>query len=318
MRFGARSRQVSVKSSRPGVAVLAQPRDHLAPHHHRRGPVGCARPPAAPRRAPRTRSRSACAQPRSASGLRRLSRVWPPGHRVASTHTLDLPSGCSEARVTPHPGLRHVCRRAHTQYLAPRPMTCRPESAQARRQPAAATGPRGGAGGRERAPAQLRDDPRRGGARGARQPLPAFRPQPRDAIQRRRRARDDLIQVASLGLVAALDRFDPERGVPFAAFAGPTILGELRRHFRDRVWTLARPARPPGTHPRVDGAIAKLSHELERSPTVAEIAELLDMTRPRCSRRSRRASRAARSRSTPLPQATSRRRGADDGADRRR
>jgi RNA polymerase sigma-B factor len=49
---------------------------------------------------------------------------------------------------------------------------------------------------------------------------------------------EDLVQVASLGLVAALQRFDPERGVPFAAFAGPTILGELRRHFRDRVWTL--------------------------------------------------------------------------------
>src|SRR5207237_10515414 len=52
---------------------------------------------------------------------------------------------------------------------------------------------------------------------------------------------DDLTQVASLGLVHAIDRFEPERGIPFAAFAAPTILGELRRHFRDRVWTVRVP-----------------------------------------------------------------------------
>src|SRR5664279_5462422 len=52
---------------------------------------------------------------------------------------------------------------------------------------------------------------------------------------------DDLLQVASLGLVNAIDRFDPERGTPFAAFASPTILGELKRHFRDRVWTVRVP-----------------------------------------------------------------------------
>jgi RNA polymerase sigma-B factor len=87
---------------------------------------------------------------------------------------------------------------------------------------------------------------------------------------------EDLVQVASLGLVAALERFDPERGVPFAAFAGPTILGELRRHFRDRVWTLRVPRGLQERIREVEQAIAKLSHELERSPTVAEIAELLD------------------------------------------
>ena len=85
---------------------------------------------------------------------------------------------------------------------------------------------------------------------------------------------DDLIQVASLGLVAALQRFDPERGVPFAAFAGPTILGELRRHFRDRVWTMRVPRGLQERIREVEGAIATLSHELERSPTVAEIATL--------------------------------------------
>jgi RNA polymerase sigma-B factor len=89
---------------------------------------------------------------------------------------------------------------------------------------------------------------------------------------------EDLVQVASLGLVAALQRFDPDRGVPFAAFAGPTILGELRRHFRDRVWTLRVPRGLQERIRDVEGAIAKLSHELERSPTVAELAELLDIT----------------------------------------
>jgi RNA polymerase sigma-B factor len=89
---------------------------------------------------------------------------------------------------------------------------------------------------------------------------------------------EDLIQVASLGLVSALERFDPLRGVPFAAFAGPTILGELRRHFRDRVWTLRVPRGLQERIRAVDDAIAKLSSELERAPTVAEIAELADMT----------------------------------------
>jgi RNA polymerase sigma-B factor len=89
---------------------------------------------------------------------------------------------------------------------------------------------------------------------------------------------DDLFQVASLGLVSALERYDPERGVPFAAFAGPTILGELRRHFRDRVWTLRVPRGLQESIRSVDVAIAKLSHELERSPTVAEIAEQLELS----------------------------------------
>ena len=87
---------------------------------------------------------------------------------------------------------------------------------------------------------------------------------------------DDLVQVASLGLVSALERYDPERGVPFVAFAGPTILGELRRHFRDRVWTLRVPRGLQESIRAVEDAITKLSHELERSPTVAEIANLLE------------------------------------------
>lgn len=88
---------------------------------------------------------------------------------------------------------------------------------------------------------------------------------------------DDLLQVANLGLVNAVDRFDPERGIPFTAFASPTILGELKRHFRDRVWTVRVPR---GLHDRiadVDKAIAELTKALQRSPSVGEIAERLEL-----------------------------------------
>ncbi len=86
---------------------------------------------------------------------------------------------------------------------------------------------------------------------------------------------DDLLQVANLGLLGAVDRFDPERGIPFTAFASPTILGELKRHFRDRVWTVRVPR---GLHDRmaeVDKAITALTKQLQRSPSVGEIAERL-------------------------------------------
>jgi RNA polymerase sigma-B factor len=88
---------------------------------------------------------------------------------------------------------------------------------------------------------------------------------------------DDLIQVASVGLVNALDRYDPARGTPFMAFAAPTIMGELKRHFRDRVWTVRVPR---GLHDRmadVDSAVVDLTRELQRSPSVAEIASRLDI-----------------------------------------
>ncbi len=88
---------------------------------------------------------------------------------------------------------------------------------------------------------------------------------------------DDLLQVANLGLVNAVDRFDPKRGIPFTAFASPTILGELKRHFRDRVWTVRVPR---GLHDRmaeVDKAITELTKKLQRAPTVGEIAERLSV-----------------------------------------
>jgi RNA polymerase sigma-B factor len=86
---------------------------------------------------------------------------------------------------------------------------------------------------------------------------------------------DDLLQVANLGLLNAVDRFDPERGIPFTAFASPTILGELKRHFRDRVWTVRVPR---GLHDRmadVDKAITEMTKQLQRSPSIGEIAEKL-------------------------------------------
>jgi RNA polymerase sigma-B factor len=88
---------------------------------------------------------------------------------------------------------------------------------------------------------------------------------------------DDLLQVANLGLVNAVDRFDPARGIPFTAFASPTILGELKRHFRDRVWTVRVPR---GLHDRmaeVDKAITELTKELQRAPSVGEIAARLEL-----------------------------------------
>jgi RNA polymerase sigma-B factor len=89
---------------------------------------------------------------------------------------------------------------------------------------------------------------------------------------------DDLIQVASLGLMGALDRYDPARGVPFPGFASPTILGELRRHFRDRVWTLRVPRGLQERIRDVETTIAKLASALERSPTVGEISESLQIS----------------------------------------
>jgi RNA polymerase sigma-B factor len=88
---------------------------------------------------------------------------------------------------------------------------------------------------------------------------------------------DDLLQVASLGLVNAIDRFDPSRGVPFTAFASPTILGELKRHFRDRVWTVRVPRSLHDRLAEVDRAVAALTRDLQRSPSVAEIADRLQI-----------------------------------------
>ena len=88
---------------------------------------------------------------------------------------------------------------------------------------------------------------------------------------------DDLFQVAALGLVKAIDRFDPGRGRPFHAFAVPTILGELKRHFRDRVLPLHLPRGLKEQTLAVKRAADELRSELDRAPTVAEVADRSDL-----------------------------------------
>jgi RNA polymerase sigma-B factor len=88
-------------------------------------------------------------------------------------------------------------------------------------------------------------------------------------------SRDDLGQVACLGLVKAFDRFDPERGLMFSTFAVPTILGELRRHLRDRTWRLHVPRDVQELSVALGPAAEALSGELRRSPTIDELARRL-------------------------------------------
>jgi RNA polymerase sigma-B factor len=84
---------------------------------------------------------------------------------------------------------------------------------------------------------------------------------------------DDLVQVASLGLLKAVDRFDPERGLEFSTYATPTIVGELKRHFRDKGWAVRVPRRVQELHLRLGSVVSTLSQELGRSPTIGEIAQ---------------------------------------------
>jgi RNA polymerase sigma-B factor len=90
-------------------------------------------------------------------------------------------------------------------------------------------------------------------------------------------SRDDLVQVASLGLVHAIDRFDPDRGVRFTTFASVTIVGELRRHFRDKGWSLRVPRGLQEAALLINRTMSSLWQELGRSPTVEEIAVRADL-----------------------------------------
>jgi len=115
------------------------------------------------------------------------------------------------------------------------------------------------------------------GERGARRELiERYMPLARSLALRYRRASeplDDLIQVASVGLVKAVDRWEPDRGLAFSSYAVPTILGELRRYFRDSTWDV-RPARDmQELCLAVEEARDELWIELGRSPTVADLAE---------------------------------------------
>ena len=84
---------------------------------------------------------------------------------------------------------------------------------------------------------------------------------------------DDLEQVALVGLLKAVERFDPGRGVQFSTFATPTIQGELKRHFRDRGWTVRVPRRVQELHLHLGLIVAELGQERRQSPTPAEVAE---------------------------------------------
>ncbi len=87
---------------------------------------------------------------------------------------------------------------------------------------------------------------------------------------------EDLVQVASIGLVKSVDRFDAERGVEFSTFATRTIIGELKRHFRDRGWAIRAPRRIQELYLALGPSVETLTQQLGRPPTVREIAELLD------------------------------------------
>ncbi len=123
------------------------------------------------------------------------------------------------------------------------------------------------------------DDPRHAAARDElvtmHLPLAAF-------LARRFRDRgeslDDLTQVATIGLIKAVDRFDPERGVEFSTFATPTIVGEIKRHFRDKGWAIRVPRRLQELRISIGRATAELSQSTGRSPTVAELAAHLDVS----------------------------------------
>ncbi len=89
---------------------------------------------------------------------------------------------------------------------------------------------------------------------------------------------DDLVQTATIGLIKAIDRYDPSFGVEFGGFAIPTIVGELKRHFRDRTWSIRVPRRLQELRLAITAANATLTHTLGRSPSVPDIAAHLGVT----------------------------------------
>ncbi|MEU6436074.1 RNA polymerase sigma factor SigF [Streptomyces albidoflavus] len=89
---------------------------------------------------------------------------------------------------------------------------------------------------------------------------------------------DDLTQVATIGLIKSVDRFDPERGVEFSTYATPTVVGEIKRHFRDKGWAVRVPRRLQELRLSLTSATAELSQRHGRSPTVHELAEKLGIS----------------------------------------
>ena len=89
---------------------------------------------------------------------------------------------------------------------------------------------------------------------------------------------DDLIQVGSVGLLKAIDRFDLDRGVEFSTYATPTIVGELKRYFRDKGWAVRVPRRLQELSLRLNKVVSQLTQDLGRSPTVSEIAQAAEVS----------------------------------------
>jgi RNA polymerase sigma-B factor len=88
---------------------------------------------------------------------------------------------------------------------------------------------------------------------------------------------NDLVQVGAIGLIKAIDRFDPERKLEFSTYATPTILGEIKRHFRDTGWLIHVPRRAQELQTTLNAARADLSQELGRAPTVPELAARIEI-----------------------------------------
>jgi RNA polymerase sigma-B factor len=89
---------------------------------------------------------------------------------------------------------------------------------------------------------------------------------------------DDLVQVATIGLIKSVDRFDPDRGVEFSTYATPTIVGEIKRHFRDKGWAVRVPRRLQELRLSLTSATAELSQRNGRAPTVGELADHLRLS----------------------------------------
>ncbi len=89
---------------------------------------------------------------------------------------------------------------------------------------------------------------------------------------------DDLVQVGTIGLIKAIDRFETSRGVEFSTYATPTVVGEIKRHFRDRGWAIRVPRRLQELRLAITAATADLSQEQGRSPTVHELAERIGIS----------------------------------------
>lgn len=89
---------------------------------------------------------------------------------------------------------------------------------------------------------------------------------------------DDLYQVASIGLILAIDRYDIDKGYEFSSYATPTIIGEIKKYFRDKGWVIRVPRRIQEMSKRVNNARIYLSQNLQKSPTIADIADYLEIS----------------------------------------